>query len=113
MNLEIEKMSDEELNGVAGGNTKETANDSRFLNSLNGSTDRYGETKIRTGNHDAEISLAWAKLGVQAVIQSGHLFSGGSKNLYYINGKEVTQASARFHAMEVANHYIGWDDWKY
>ena len=27
--------------------------------------------------------------------------------------KEVTQASARFHAMEVANHYIGWDDWKY
>jgi len=108
--LKEEILQYEELDRIAGGNAEETANDSRFLNTLNGSTDRYGELKIRTGNHDAEIVRAWEKRGVQAVIQSGHLFSGGSKNIYYINGKEVTQATARFRAMEVANHYIGWDD---
>ena len=64
--LKDELLNDEELESIAGGNAEETANDSRFLNSLNGLTDRYGELKIRTGNHDAEITLAWAKLGVQA-----------------------------------------------
>ena len=35
-------MSEEELDQVAGGTASEIADDSRFLNSLNGSTDRYG-----------------------------------------------------------------------
>ena len=35
-------MSEEELEQVAGGNAQETSNGSRFINSLNGSTDRYG-----------------------------------------------------------------------
>ena len=41
-----EVMSDDELDGVAGGNCYETADDSRFLNSLNSSTDRYGAPRI-------------------------------------------------------------------
>ena len=40
INAELEAMSDEELEQVAGGTWAETAADSRFLNSLKGSTDR-------------------------------------------------------------------------
>ena len=35
-------MNDEELDNVAGGTAGQMADDSRFLNSLNGLTDRYG-----------------------------------------------------------------------
>lgn len=61
-----EKMSDDELEQVAGGDCYETADDSRFLNSLNGSTDRYGATRIFFGDHSEEIQSAWAKLGIRA-----------------------------------------------
>lgn len=44
--LANEAMSDDELDNVAGGTCNELADDSRFLNSLNGSTDRYGATKV-------------------------------------------------------------------
>ena len=40
--LQDEMMSADELDAVAGGDCHETADDSRFLNSLNGSCDRYG-----------------------------------------------------------------------
>ena len=51
--LQDEIMSADELDAVAGGDCYETADDSRFLNSLNGSCDRYGATKIWCGgkNH--------------------------------------------------------------
>jgi len=41
INGELKKLSDEKLEQVAGGNAEQTSNDSRFLNSLNGSPDRY------------------------------------------------------------------------
>ena len=41
INLKLEKLSDEKLEQVAGGNAEQTSDDSRFLNSLNGSPDRY------------------------------------------------------------------------
>ena len=41
-NLENAKLNNEELEQVAGGSAYDLADDSRFLNSLNGSTDRYG-----------------------------------------------------------------------
>ena len=44
-----ELMSDEELDNVAGGCAEQMADDSRFLNSLNGSTDRYGSFRTFWG----------------------------------------------------------------
>ena len=46
INAELEAMSDDELSMVAGGTKSETADDSRFLNSLNGSCDRHGEYMV-------------------------------------------------------------------
>ena len=106
-----EMMSEEQLDGVAGGNTKETANDSRFLNSLNGSTDRYGEWKIVFGDHDAEIGAAWAALGITTVIHSGDPFSGGSDNQYFYKTKEITHEQARIHAMAVVGKQMKYEDW--
>ena len=113
-----ELLSDDELEQVAGGNCYESADDSRFLNSLNGSTDRYGATRLFfsmgwTGI-DAEIRDAWAKVGVEAEIDSGNILNpGGYKNIYKINGKQVTQEQARQHAMNVTGHHMNESDWKW
>ncbi|MBQ6005967.1 MAG: hypothetical protein IJL14_06945 [Selenomonadaceae bacterium] len=108
-----EILKDAELDRVAGGTYSETADDSRFLNSLNGSTDRYGDERILYGNHDGEIVRGWAKVGVQALIYSGSFFNGGSYNKYFINGNQVTQEQARQHAMNVTGHYMKRSDWEW
>ena len=111
INDELERMSDAELDRVAGGGIMETTRDSQLLNRLNGSTERYNIWQISVGNHDGEIVRAWAALGVQAIIHSGTFLSDGSDNRYFIDGKEVTQDQARLHAMNVTGHYMTWDDW--
>ena len=111
--LKDEILKAEELGQIAGGNCYETADDSRFLNSLNGSTDRYGEFRIKAQSHDAEIMGAWAALGVTAIIHSGNIFSDGDGNRYYINGQQVTIEQARQHAMDVTGHYMTESDWKW
>ncbi len=109
INMELEKLTDEELDGVAGGSRYETADDSRFLNSLNGSCDRYGAWKIfwSTNNEAKEIKNAWASVGVETNIGST------KKNIYYINGHEVTQEQARQHAMNVTGHHMTESEWNW
>ena len=113
INAELEKLSDEELEGVAGGSAAETASDSRFLNSLNGSTDRYGETRIRLQDHDYEIRDAWKRLGVDVTIYSGNLLTSGSANTYKIDGKTVSRVEAINHAMDVAGKHMAWNSWEW
>ena len=114
INAEIEMMSDEELENVVGGNAEQTSNDSRFLNSLNGSTNRYGPERIAWsfGVHNAEIEAGWAKVGIKAVV---YFACGGfgKSNRYYLDGNEITQEEARQHAMEVTQHYMTEKDWKW
>ena len=106
-----EVMSDDELDGVAGGNCYETADDTRFLNSLNGSTDRHGATRIYfTGKATREsIQGAWAKVGIDAKIHR-NIRTG---NEYYLNGQQITQEEARQHAMNVTGHHMNESDWKW
>ncbi len=113
INEELEKLSDEELEGVAGGSAAETASDSRFLNSLNGSTDRYGEYRIRFQDHDYEIRDAWKIVGVDVTLHSGNLFSSGSANIYKIDGKTVSRAEAINHAMDVTGNHMKWNSWEW
>ena len=111
INAELEQMSDEELERVAGGNCYETADDSRFLNSLANLCDRYGATTIAFFDYDDEIAAAWAKVGVKAYLSDNILKNSASANIYYINGQRVTQEQARQHAMKVTGHYMTRKDW--
>ncbi len=109
INAELETMSDDELSMVAGGKAGETANDSRFLNSLNGSCDRYGETKVVFNEEGCvkKIQDAWKTVGIEATL------SCGVYNKYSLNGKSITQEEARQHAMKVTGHYITEKDWNW
>ena len=109
-----ELMSDEELDGVAGGKAAQCADDSRFLNSLNGSCDRYGEDRIAwsAGTLSGEIEKAWSTVGIKADV-SFALGDFGRDNKYYLNGQEITQEQARQHAMKVTGHYMTESDWKW
>ena len=107
-------MSDDELDNVAGGTCYEIADDSRFLNSLNGSCDRYGATTIYFGGNGsssrkAEVKKAWLSVGIETKLYKG--LSGD--NEYYLDGKQITQERARQHAMKVTGHYMTESDWKW
>ena len=109
-----EVMSDAELEGVAGGNAQQMADDSRFLNSLNGSCDRYGAFKIgfSAGAYNEEIEKAWATVGIKAEVSSP-MGDFGADNKYYLNGRQITQEEARQHAMNVTGHHMTESDWKW
>ena len=117
INAELEAMSDDELSMVAGGTKTETANDSRFLNSLNGSCDRYGEWKVGPSAPGSEsrwkeIENAWATVGIEAKMQCpSPPFSWNNK--YYLNGNRITQDEARQHAMNVTGHHMTEADWNW
>ena len=101
INAELEKMSDEELDKVAGGTFHEVADDSHFLNSLNGSCDRYGSVE--------ETKKGWATVGITADLSN----IAWEHNKYYLNGKQITQEEARQHAMKVTGHHMTEKDWKW
>ena len=109
----IDELDDEKLGQVAGGNSDETAKDSRFLNSLGRFTNRYGIFRIKVEDHDAEIRHGWARVGVDVEIHSGNFFDGGDWNVYRINGEEVCREDAIDHAMKVTGHYMKWGSWNW
>ena len=115
INAELEAMSDDELSMVAGGTKYETADDSRFLNSLNGSCDRYGASRFPGSDYfNEEIENAWKTVGITAKLSSGsNLCQSGDPNEYYLNGERITQEAARQHAMKVTGHYMTEKDWKW
>ena len=100
INDELERLSDDELEGVAGGNAVESASDSKFLNSL-GLCDRYSTVRLRWENHDQEIIDAWKKVGVDATIHSGNLSTIGKDNVYKIDGNTVSRTEAMEHAKKL------------
>ena len=102
-------MNDDELDNVAGGTCYQMADDSRFLNSLNGSTDRYGSFRTFWGTGLKEIKNAWASLGIETDLNCGAF----DDNKYYLNGQEITQEQARQHAMNVVGKQMSESDWKW
>ena len=110
-----EMLTDDELDNVAGGTCYEMADDSRFLNSLNGSTDRYGATKcwfdMGIGSIREEIINAWVKVGIKAVLYN----SARSINTYrrMDTNELLTQEQARQYAMEQTGHFMTEKDWKW
>ena len=107
--LKDELLSDEELEQVAGGKAEETAADSRFLNSLNGSCRRYTKYSINSINKPS-IKNAWAQVGIQADLSPS---GSHSPNRYYLNGHRITQEQARQHAMDFVGKQMKESDWNW
>ena len=96
-----EIMSDEELDQVAGGNYKETADDSLFL-SFHGLCKKYNGWEIWCDSgtsKEEEVKAAWAKLGVRLEYRSNSWGGDRDRNRYFINDVEVTREGAYSHAL--------------
>ncbi len=103
---DIKQITDEEMEPVSGGKAYETANDSRFLNTLGNFCDRYGSGKAYWfGSVGEEVTAAWSKVGVKFVKDDYKM------NKYYIDGRQVTQSQAMEHAMRVTGRRISPEDW--
>ena len=90
INDELEAMSDEELEQVAGGTYKETAGDTRFLNDLAGLCDRFDETEAFFYNStvSGEAVKGWNQLGISVDT------SWRGSNKYFKDGQELTRQEA-------------------
>ena len=85
-----EIMSDEELDGVAGGTLAESQKDVKFLSAI-GALTQGDEANL------ARITRAFASHGVGVVIHgdvNGYSDNPNMNNEYFINGKQVTRAAA-------------------
>ena len=92
INAKLEKMSDEELEQVAGGYVGETAGDSKFLYSY-GLMDDYHNvphTIAHWKSDSAAVDSGWSKAGITCVTK---LFAW-QDNQYFLNGKEISRDEA-------------------
>ena len=96
-----EIMSDEELDNVAGGTNAESAEDSKFLNNLLKGT-RYYQCKSYSEKDlydDLEarldVLLSWKSVGIEIKL------ADKDKNLYLLNGKEISRDEAWAHAKKI------------
>ena len=108
-----ELLSMEQLDEISGGDVYESADDSQFLNKLNGSCDRYGELKLALANRENEIRNGWTTVGIDAKIHTGAFFTKGADNEYFLNGKKISRDAAYMHAQDVVGIYIRRDEWSY
>ena len=109
-----EKLTDDELDNVAGGTPGESANDSRFLNVLLHETDkyhqcdRYGELKIVwSAGAREDVRKSWYSLG----IDFKHGYVGG--NEYKLNGKKISREEAWAHAESVVGKHLTKEQWNW
>ena len=93
INTELEKLTDEELDGVAGGTYNNTAADTRALHKMGFDIESRsaGDCFWMPTNNDAQKDVAkiFNKFGV-SVDQSW----GATSNKYYHNGNEITRQQA-------------------
>lgn len=112
-------LSIDEMEAIAGGTTKQCADDSRFLNVLlrghPAQPERFGEYKLdHAGNEAYREKLKSIEKGWQACgIELRFLGRGQYVNQYYYEGKLVTQGEARSIAMENMGIHLQESDWKW
>ncbi|MBR2518206.1 MAG: hypothetical protein IKE46_00245 [Selenomonadaceae bacterium] len=101
INDELEKLSDEQLEEVAGGTWHQTADDSHFLHTLNPDFNEINEAALAfTPGTVTEnlIKEEWARYGVEFKWHGGAVYD----NEYKVNGKDVSRDEAYAHARSVA-----------
>ena len=109
-----EKLTDDELDKVAGGTLREDADDSRFLNVLLQGTnkyhqcDRYGEFRMFWSSKTAhdDITKAWNSLGIEVEHNLG-------ANTYKLNGKSISREEAWAHAEKLVGKHLTKEQWNW
>ena len=108
-----EKLTDDELDKVAGGSPGELADDSRFLNVLLHGTDKYhqcdrygGFMMFLSESARDDLKKAWNSLGIEVE----HYFG---KNTYKLNGKEISRAEAWAHAESLVGKHLTEAQWNW
>ena len=88
--MAMNKLNENALHEIVGGTYNETAGDSRFLNDIGTGCDRYGAGKgFFIGDVIGEENQQhWNKFGISVNN------NWGTKNQYFLNGKETTREEA-------------------
>ena len=95
INDELEMMSDEELDQVAGGTFEETAEDSQLLYKhgfLDSWYDAFFSLPLRWITFSKEVDKGWAKAGITCCT------SPVGANKYWRNGKQISREDALLYA---------------
>ena len=111
INEQLEQLSDDELEQVAGGTWNDTADDAKFFHALNGSTPFLRGIEVAFSSTEPllkTLTQEWEKVGVRFEPHNGAIY----ENKYFIGNKEVTQGEARRHAMEVTGIILDGPDWQ-
>ncbi len=92
INEELEKLSDDELEQVAGGTIPQTAEDSQFLYKHGILDDWHGSFAMtfKWQTFSKEVDAGWAKAGITCVTNP----SPFKDNLYFLKGKPITRTEA-------------------
>ena len=109
-----EKLTDDELDKVAGGTLREDADDSRFLNVLLQGTnkyhqcDRYGEFRMlwSAGAAHDDLRKAWNSLGIEITYSTA-----GSE--YRLNGNKISREEAWAHAESLVGKHLTKEQWNW
>ncbi len=89
---ELEQLSDDELEQVAGGSIPQTAEDSKFLYEHGLVDEKHGVVAMtfKWKTFSKEVDDGWAKAGITCVTKP----SPFSDNLYFLNGKPISRTEA-------------------
>ena len=93
INDQLEQLTDEELEQVAGGTISQTAADSKILYDY-GMMNKYHENipvMFYWKSKSAEVDAGWAKAGITCVTKPL------ADNKYFLNGKEISRGQAYDH----------------
>ena len=111
-----EKLTDDELDKVAGGTPGESADDSRFLNVLLHGTnkyhqcDRYGEFKMYWNDSSRnDLIKSWNSLGIEITYST----SGLIQNTYRLNGNKISREEAWAHAESLVGKHLTKEQWNW
>ena len=91
-----EMLTDDELDGVAGGYYSEVAGDTKFLNELYSSVKTYTSAEAFFLYDDACIHAVrgWSNFGISLL--PSHL----GENYYYLDGRKISRREAMEHAVK-------------
>lgn len=92
INEELEKLTDEQLEQVAGGTIPQTAEDSQFLYKHGLVDDWHGTVAMtfRWKTFSKEVDSGWAKAGITCVTTPNPF----KDNLYFKDGQPISRAEA-------------------
>ena len=90
INSELKKLTDEQLEQVAGSTIGQTSSDTKFLYDYGLMNSHYGTIPVTFEwiSKSAKVDAGWAKAGITCVTKPF------KDNQYFLNGKEISRGEA-------------------